>query len=388
MRHLARSTLMTAFALVFGVALAPERQADACGGGMPSYPTRWWAADHPAPPVVVEQVLIVHDASRELEHFIREIRFQRATSSFGFVVPVPSIPEVSAIAGMPFESLPRRFAFRGEDELDYVREVRDVERRFRRVYGPLERETPSSDDRKEGGTGTRAKGEEGSMGRPAGVVNVLSRQRVGSFTAFVLDATDGAAMQAWLDENGFRVEEGMTPWLDYYARLSFTYVAFRYDHPPAGQADGMVSETVRLTFATPQPFYPYREPVLDHEPVSSRLLAVWLATSEAMTPVACRRDRAGALAWEVPWQRGVIEKTNQRAPSIERTDLPDAFQPYLPSGALSLQAFQDQRVEREGLGDVVFVPERKRPLSPADVAKREKLLPLLDPALEPREARR
>ena len=46
-------------------------------------------------------------------------------------------------------------------------------------------------------------------------MTVLSKERVGSFTAFVLAATDSAALERWLKDNQLVVPPETRAWLDH-----------------------------------------------------------------------------------------------------------------------------------------------------------------------------
>src|SRR6186713_1601474 len=46
----------------------------------------------PPPSLASERVLILYDEERQLEHFVREVRFDDAAGTFAFVVPTPERP--------------------------------------------------------------------------------------------------------------------------------------------------------------------------------------------------------------------------------------------------------------------------------------------------------
>lgn len=92
-------------------------------------------------------------------------------------------------------------------------------------------------------------------------------------------------------------------------KLGFFFVALRHE-PPAvtgkkSKHPRVIAETIRLTFASPVPYYPYREP--DHENPGERrdrLLAVWLVTNSGVhTPVALR-ETDGARELVRPFREG------------------------------------------------------------------------------------
>jgi hypothetical protein len=295
------------------------------------------------PSLEVERVLIAYDRATEIEHFVREITFTSARDPFGFVVPTPSRPEVEKAPGEVFRELEKRFPF-------------------------------AMPEGREGGVGRRG----GGSGAPA--VEVLDVKRVGSFTAFTLAATEAKALAGWLEQNHFEASGSSAAWLAHYVKLGFYYVAFRYE-PDATETTGkLASEVVRISFSTPHPFYPYLEPDPDprEAPRVDRLLALWFVSQRPMTPIAAMKTAAG-VAWVRPWKAGL------RAPSATRAELAAALGPTLPlpgGSALSVQMFEDQKTSRAGFSDVIFVPEAPDAFDEGAVAKRKRLLSVLDPELE------
>jgi hypothetical protein len=349
------------------LAFAGPQRADACGG--------FFVAKVAAlPSLQVEQVLIVHDPVKEQEHFIRQITFRDSNEHFGFVVPVPSLPTVAKVTGDPFVKLEQSFPMSG--------------------WPP----PPGSI----GGMGHGAGKGAGQGFGSGGSVNVLSTQKVGSFTAFVLEASDGKAMKKWLDDNGLVTTPASEAWLQHYTEIEFLFVAFRFEPPkddpkPAatGKNEGIGlgavgtgytpsrvrSETVRISFATPLPFYPYLEPTHPDKIVAEqqRVLAVWLISQSASRPIAAVRE-GDEYAWKKPWKEG---KSNPMiSADIVKANLGAGLSDLLPVAAeYSVQRFEDQKSVREGWGDVVMVPTTPLKLDAAAIDKRRKLMSALDPTL-------
>ena len=320
--------------------------ANACGMFVPSLDQLLGTL----PKLAVEQVLIVHDADTKTEHFIREIRVDRGATSFGFVVPVPGKPEVARVAQEPFKAL------RAELPLDAPRAA----------GGP-----PGS----------------ASKGAPeGGGVTVLSEQRIGNFTTFVLAATSGGGLEKWLADNRFGAPPLARGWIDHYVRHAFYFVAFRYDAPKDAPATGITGETVRISFPTPVPYYPYlepRHPAPSHDP---RALAVWFAARDAMHPIASltRADGTTTIG-QGAWRRhGSYDKARAR---LEKAIGPELAK-LLPKGELVVSTYQDQLSDRSGRGDVLFVPDVAQKLDEAAVKERARFLPILDPSLEEGEGLR
>ena len=92
-------------ALSLGVT-TPISDASACGGFFSPRPN-----PERRPSLAYEQALIVHDAVKGREHFIREIVFRAGDETFGFVVPTPTLPEVAKVDKSPFATLRETFPF-------------------------------------------------------------------------------------------------------------------------------------------------------------------------------------------------------------------------------------------------------------------------------------
>ncbi|HWZ90381.1 MAG TPA: hypothetical protein VNW92_16070, partial [Polyangiaceae bacterium] len=63
------------------------------------------------PSLSQERALLIFDSTKGVEHFIREAVFKAGAEPFGFVVPTPSRPTVSALHGSPFAELDAQFPF-------------------------------------------------------------------------------------------------------------------------------------------------------------------------------------------------------------------------------------------------------------------------------------
>jgi hypothetical protein len=322
--------------LTLSLCALSSADALACGMFVPR------SLEDTVPAIQQEQVLIVYDQQKQLEHFVREVSFEAGNTEFGFIVPTPKKPEVAA-AKSPFKAL---------------REAYPFEHKHARDFG--------------GAPGSRGIGAAEGGAPP---VAVLSVQRVGKFTAFVLSATDAGALEKWLSDNRFQVPEKSRAWLDHYVALGFFHVAFRYDPPDAKQAErGLTSETVRISFSAPFPYYPYMEPV-GSRTTRGRLLSVWFVSDTEMRPVAAR-ERVGRVEHWRPWRAGL----RYEAPADLGTKL-GALSKLLPKGKLVMQTYRDLKSSREGWGDVLLVPKQPTPLGDAALADRRWLLPVLDPTL-------
>jgi hypothetical protein len=348
-----------AVALTAVAALAPVRDTRACGGFFARRAATTTTVTVPS--LQVEQVLILHDPAKEEEHFIREIVFRDAREPFGFVVPTPSLPTVAKVDRSPFAELAARFPPEHEPAID-------------------------APGRGLGGVGAAG------GGAPAPAVKVISEERIGSFTAFVLAATDARALEKWLDANELATTPASEAWLKHYVDLGFHFVAFRYELPDAGAPRARTkSEIVRISFSTPRPYYPYLEP--EHPGAAapgSRVLAVWVIAPERGVPVAAVKDESGERLWKRPWKEA--RRHAPATPASLGAALGGSLAALLPrpgaeadGGAagerLVVQTFQDQKASRAGWGDVVLVPEAPVAIDAARMKRLRRLMAALDDAV-------
>lgn len=321
---------------------AQPKPAEACGGFFASKLEE-------RPSLAYEQTLIVYDDQKSLEHFVREVVFDKSKREFGFVVPTPGRPEVFPVQKSPFKELTERFP----------------------LFPPMR-------------AGFAAAGAGFGSGKGGGAVEVLETKRVGSFKAFVLAARDPGAFANWLAQQGFASTPESDRWLAHYVTLGFYFVAMRYEPPSAANLVAGVpsAETIRISFSTPLPFYPYLEPdaAAGAKTPEQRGLEVWLVTRQRSVPIAARKRATGGVDWLRPLEAGASYggyKDNLTGALGELTSL-------LPVSSLFVQRFVDQKRSRAGFGDILFVPEAAGALPPERREAVRALLPLLDPELLPK----
>lgn len=322
--------------------------AEACGGFFrPS-----GLSPEQQPSLSREKVLLIHDRDEGRQHFVREVAFARATEPFGFVVPTPTRPEVAAVELTPFTKLRNLFSF-----------------------------TPLVIGRGAGGGGAKGYGGDGG----GSGVTVLEQKQVGSFTAFVLAATDAKALASWLDDNELVSTPEADAWLAHYVTLGFYYVAMRYDPETAegaGSLGAVTAETMRISFDTPLPYYPYLEPTKPEAAkagLDPRLMELWVVGQREVIPVALQRDEDGG-SWVQPLAAGEVYRDSRELLS---TLLEPELRELLPAGKLVVQTFQDQKNERAGFEDIVFANAEFVELTADEAEALTPMLALLDPALAP-----
>jgi hypothetical protein len=293
--------------------------------------------------VADETALIVWDAKTETQHFVRQATFKSTADDVGFLVPTPTRPQLVAADAALFKELAVLTAPRVE-----TRWTNDV---------PF------------GCGGGSPPGPERLA--PGGVV-VLERARVGDFDAVVLalaagakdDPKAGAAeLAVWLAEHHYALSPSLQAWLEPYARDGWVLTAFRVaaDVRPGGGAVTLATRPVRMSFHTPRPFFPYREPGDQRDERAAnvpRLLRVYVASPARV---------AGALGDAArPWPGQTVwagEVAAERwADVFRRAQLltpPDARGWWLTE-------FEDRSSPRPGTDEVYFSPSA----DPAAVERR------------------
>jgi hypothetical protein len=135
---------------------------------------------------------------------------------FAMVVPVPIVLEKQNVRTLPSE------VFAHVDQMTAPRLVEYWEQ------DPCQEDADESN--KEGGTGTRAKGEEGAMGNPRSgrqsYVSIEARFTVGEYDVVILASNDSLALDTWLRSSGYHIPAGAESVLrGYVAAGSLFFVA-------------------------------------------------------------------------------------------------------------------------------------------------------------------
>lgn len=207
-----KGLLALGFFVVGTLAFTPP--AEACGA---AYPSGSYVE------LQQEQTLIVWDAEKRTEHFIRKPTFDGDPKTFGFFVPTPTVP-----------------AIKKQD--DAV---------FEKVKGLLEAPRKGAD---------LAVGTAGAPAGGSGHVDVIQSLVIDGFQVVTLAATDENALGDWLAKNHFVDKPALRAWAKAYTDKKWLITAMRYE----GSSDGgkralLATPTLRLSFQTDAPFYPYTE---------------------------------------------------------------------------------------------------------------------------------
>jgi hypothetical protein len=314
----------------------------------------------PAPPpgvevqIAGESALIVWDAARKVEHFVRRARFVTRgapAADFGFLVPTPTKPELAEASPELFRALEKAI------EPEVIRETRTSLQPTCLCLAPL----------------LMTAGKPRSASDGARRVDVLDEVTVAGYEAAVLAANDAGALAEWLKQHGYDERPALRDWLELYVRQGWIITAFK--------VTGQATAPVRLSFPSERPFYPYREPVdarataagATPPPRSLRVFFVGLERVRGTIGDGGATSWPGALEYAQPLGRAAV--ANLLGPNV----------PALPEGGdLWLQAFLDESSPRPGTDEVFFPREESQAthLPPPVVIRRTKEVPLpLDPLL-------
>lgn len=311
----------------------------------------------PASSAVIERALVIHDASKSLEHLVQEFTFSASSGQVGLLLPVPARPTVSKLATSPFAKLAA---------------------------------ASSATAAAEGGSGFGSSGPEGLTSGPRPEANAAATgegEQVGRLTTSVIAASDTKALKQWLAASKLGTDAATDAWLAGYAARGFYFVAVRVTPTPKQDAFKTVTETLQISFASALPYFPYAEASQDS---NLRMLSVWVLSSHRHVPVALHAGE-GKPQWLRPWHE---RDASRPSPQELKALLPKALLALLPPGPEKnaglvryrepqLQHFEDQKSARRGYGDVVLVREAPLEGGAPPVADLRRLMNVLDPEVKP-----
>lgn len=279
-----------------------------------------------------QSVIILWDEAAQRQHFIRKASFHADDDDVGFLVPVPSMPELSESGESAFQLLST-------------------------VTAP----PPPSAGFPLGCAAVAPTSSYRAVG-----VRVLSQQKVAGFDASVLAADSGRDLSRWLGRHGFSLSPAVAAWAEPYVRQNWRFVALKLAKPDPAQPK-IEASSLRLSFQTDRPLFPYREPesaaAARALQASPRLLRIYFIAG---------RTHRGSLGGDQPWSGRTVWSgniTRWRTDLLAQLKLPATTAP----GTWWLTEFEDRWAYASAPGDLWFSPEQRnrtvrRPRIPTDAA--------------------
>ncbi len=178
---------------------------------------------------------------------------------------------------------------------------------------------------------------EGALGAGAPPVNVLSRQTLGPFDVANLAATDSAALQTWLDDNGFQLDPAVVALMQPYVADAWTFVAVRISPDQAtAQLSGDL-QPLWISFDSPELVYPMR--ASSHAKNTQSMFLYILADHRINKQNNFGSSRVAYADWVEP---SALPANSALAPLATRK--------------LFLTKYQDTIIPNEVDGDFLFAP--------------------------------
>jgi hypothetical protein len=219
-----RSILFVAMCAVPALAVAAERDAQACGGCFgPPTETNDVVTDHRMVLSISPQQTTLYD----------EIKYAGSPSSFAWVLPITGQVTIGLSADAVFDTF---------DALS-VPSVQPP---------PIQCPSPPPGCAVPSTAGGAYNG--GSSGSSSGGVNVTNSQVVGPYQTVQLQSTDPQALDTWLTTNGYAITDAMKPVIAAYVQQGFDFLAMKLI-PGAGVQS---MRPVRVSFGGASPTLPLR----------------------------------------------------------------------------------------------------------------------------------
>jgi hypothetical protein len=266
-----------------------------------------------------QTVIMVWDKKQQTQHFIRKADFKTDANDIGFLVPSPSRPRLEESGDGAFAQLAR-------------------------ITAPKVR-----------GGGGFPLGCSASAPPPtlAAGVTVIEEKRVAGFDATVLTARSGEDLVNWLRDNGYAYSPAVSEWAKPYLGGNWHFTALKIAKGK-GSPYEVKAGSLRISFKTERPLFPYREP--DSEASSSslsaknRLLRIYFI---AEAQYEGKIDGSKAWTAKTRWSGDI---TRHRESLLENLNLPETTGP----SKWWLTEIEDRWPYEKAAGDVYFSPVAKQ----------------------------
>ena len=258
-----------------------------------------------------QSVIMIWDAARQEQHFIRQANFKTDAADVGFIVPSPSRPTLSSAGKAAFP-------------------------RLEEITAPAFK--PG------GGFGFGCSTTSMSLGSFSSV-RVIEEKRVAGYDATVLTAESGADLVAWLRDHGYSYSPEVAAWAQPYLGGGWHFTALKVAKD--GGAEEIRAAALRITFRTERPLFPYREPAsaaaAQRLGVKDRLLRIYFISEARYRAEVAGGNWSGKVVWS-----GDI--TPHRSALLADLKMPAATLP----GNWWLTEFEDHWPYEQAAGDVYF----------------------------------
>jgi hypothetical protein len=170
-----------------------------------------------------QEVILLWDQAKKTQHFIRKATFASSSGNVGFLVPSPTRPTLEESGNAAFDTL----------------------RAWTSPPQPRSLSKASS---------------EGLFSY--GNVEVVEQKTVAGFDLAVLAADNGQSLVEWLKKNGYAHSPQLAAWSQPYLDQRWYMTAMKISTAkPAAESIGKIkANSVRISFQTDTPLFPYREP--------------------------------------------------------------------------------------------------------------------------------
>jgi hypothetical protein len=255
---------------------------------------------------------------------VRRALFDTTATTFGFIVPTPTVPQLGEVAATVFDTLAKVTA-------------PEIVERSERTFEPS------------CVCGLFLRGSTKAAAPFEAAVRVIATQTVAGYSAVVLEADEAGALSKWLADHGYDDPPTLREWVAPYIAAKWKLTAFRLT--TADSVESVRTSVVRMSFATAQPFFPYREPsdqraaraLPPGATPDKRLLRVYAFASARMTgTIGTNGTWLGLTSYAKPADPSVLGVVSQAVPE------------YVPQAHGWLTRFDDESSPRPGTDEVYF----------------------------------
>jgi len=179
-----------------------------------------------------QTVIIIWDAEKKTEHFVRQASFKSEADDFGFLVPTPSEPELAESGNEAFPIL-----------------LKMTEPETKTMARPSGGFGCGCGDDKTTGSAKRAN------------ITVLQEKMVAGFKAVVLETKSSEALVRWLKDHRYAYSPEIEAWAKPYVESGWKITALKVAKDAQAKPDkNVAASALRISFKTNRPLFPYREP--------------------------------------------------------------------------------------------------------------------------------